>query len=66
MKFPKALKVAEHGPKTEAQRQQAITALRSLARTLTTFGDDQIAKEVRAAIWKLVNLGDINLLRDRH
>ena len=45
MSYAKAVKVSERGPKTEAQRQQAIKRLRSMARELEPY--DLVAKELR-------------------
>ena len=45
MSYAKAVKVAQAGPKTETQRQQAIKRLRSMARELGPY--DPVAKECR-------------------
>lgn len=59
MRLIKAVKVLEDGPRTEAQRQQAIDTFRREARALRP-DHPNLADELRAAAVRLARLGDVN------
>lgn len=62
MKLYKAVAIATLGPKTEAQRRQAIATLRQGASKLGVTYQD-LAGEFRTAADRLHALGDINKSR---
>ena len=62
MHASKAIKVAERGPKTEAQRTQAIEALREFARELDMIEHYDSANEATRAAQKLEDMGDVNFM----
>ena len=48
MNYAKALKVAELGPRTEAQRAQAVKALQRMANGFAKDGNRTAAKQIRS------------------
>ena len=61
MNMTKALSVAENGPKTESQRQQAMKTLRKFAKQVR-LTHPEIAGEARNAALRLTDIGDVNKL----
>lgn len=56
MSYARALWVVEHGPRTEAQRQQAVKALRHMAREFVKDGNDNLARLVRSEATQLLKV----------
>lgn len=57
----KAMEIATHGPRTESQRRQAITALRAFAKSNhVRLNYPDLAARARSAARDLEKLGDVN------